>query len=124
MQLVTLLPLLLGTVLVGVAIGASNSTQNVMGGYSDNSTAGNTMSHMSTVSFSMRDNDISLSRVNCAEVNKAGWWFRDSACGLSNLNGRYLSGKHYANAKEGIYWHYFGVSYSLKRAEMKILSLD
>ena len=29
MQLATLLPLLLGTVLVGAAIGASNSTQNV-----------------------------------------------------------------------------------------------
>ena len=99
----------------------------VLGGYSANSTAGNAMSHLSTVSFSTRDNDndISLSRVNCAEVNKAGWWFRDSACGLSNLNGRYLSGKHYASTKEGIYWHYFGgVSYSLKKAEMKILSLD
>ena len=99
----------------------------VLNGYNDNSTAGDALSQVSAVSFSTsdNDNDISLTPVNCAELNKAGWWFKDSMCGLSNLNGQYLSGQHYKGAKEGIYWHYFGgPSYSLKRSEMKILGKD
>ena len=92
-----------------------------------NGTSGDTLSHVSGISFSTsdNDNDISLSRVNCAELYGSGWWFRDSACGLSNLNGRYLAGKHYEGAKQGIYWHYFrGVNYSLKFSEMKIRGED
>ena len=97
----------------------------LLGNY--NGTSGDTLSHVRGLSFSTsdNDNDISLSRVNCAEVYGGGWWFRDSACGLSNLNGRYLAGKHFEGAKQGIYWHYFrGDKYSLKFSEMKIRGED
>ena len=92
-----------------------------------NGTSGDTLSHVTGLSFSTsdNDNDISLSRVNCAALYGGGWWFRDSACGLSNLNGRYLAGKHFEGAKQGIYWHYFkGDNYSLKFSEMKIRGKD
>ena len=97
----------------------------LIGGY--NGTAGDTLSHVAGLSFSTRDNDNdgSLSRVNCAELYGGGWWFRDSACGVSNLNGRYLAGEHFEGAKQGIYWHYFrGEDYSLKFSEMKIKGED
>ena len=110
------------------AVGTSDTEYKlVLSGYNATSTAGDALSQVTAVSFSTsdNDNDMSLSRINCAKVNQAGWWFRDSGCGLSNLNGRYLSGGHYKSAKEGIFWHYFGgPSYSLKRTEMKILGAD
>ena len=110
------------------AVGTADTEYKlVLSGYDANSTAGDALSQGASVSFSTsdNDNDISLRLVNCAEINKAGWWFRDSTCGLSNLNGLYLSGRHNKRPKEGIYWHYFGgPSYSLKRAEMKILGRD
>ena len=110
------------------AVGTADTEYKlVLNGYNNKSTAGDALSQASLVSFSTsdNDNDISLVRVNCAQVNKAGWWFKDSMCGLSNLNGLYLSGHHNKGAKAGIYWHYFGgVYYSLRRSEMKILGKD
>ena len=109
------------------AVGTADTEYKlVLSGYDANSTAGDALSHGASVSFSTsdNDNDISLRPVNCAEKYKAGWWFRDSACGLSNLNGLYLSGST-NEPKEGIYWQNFrGAYYSLKRAEMKILGKD
>ena len=110
------------------AVGTADTDYKlVLNGYNDNSTAGDTLLYVSSVSFSTsdNDNDISLVHANCAKVNKAGWWFKDSKCGLFNLNGLYLSGRHYKGAKEDLYRHYFGgVSYSLKRTGMRILGKD
>ena len=110
------------------AVGTSDTEYKlVLSGYNATSTAGDALSQVTAVSFSTsdNDNDMSLSRINCTKVNQAGWWFRDSGYGLSNLNSCYLLGGHYKGAKEGIYWHYFeGPSYSLKRTEMKILGAD
>ena len=103
----------------------SHEYKLLLGNY--NGTSGDTLSHVTGLSFSTsdNDNDISLSRVNCAEVYGGGWWLRDSACGLSNLNGRYLAGKHFEGAKQGVYWHYFrGDKYSLKFSEMNIRGED
>ena len=77
------------------AVGTADTEYKlVLSGYDANSTAGDALSQGASVSFSTRDNDndISLRLVNRAEINKAGWWFRDSMCGLSNLNGLYLQG--------------------------------
>ncbi len=56
---------------------------------SNSGTTGDELSHQSNIPFSTydHDNDASFSR-NCAEDRHGGWWYQ--ACGLANLNGRYL----------------------------------
>ena len=65
-----------------------------------------------------QDNDLSVSTGYCAPRYKGGWWFNN--CHYAFLNGLYYNGSHF-NYHGGVMWyHWKGVSYSAKRAEMKI----
>jgi len=87
-------------------------------------TAGDSLSVHRGMAFSTkdRDNDNEHSSQardrHCARFYKGAWWYR--SCHHSNLNGRYLKGKHSSYA-DGVNWyHWKGYHYSVKRAEMKI----
>ena len=68
--------------------------------------------------FSTKDKDNDDYSGSCAQVYKGAWWY--SNCHGSNLNGRYLKGKHKSYA-DGVNWSSFrGHNYSLKRTEIKI----
>ena len=68
--------------------------------------------------FSTKDQDYDNFNLSCAVQFKGAWWYND--CHRSNLNGRYLGGRHDSFA-DGINWYTLtGYHYSLKRAEMKI----
>jgi len=93
-----------------------------LGSYSG--TAGDSLSVHRGMAFSTkdRDNDNEHSSQardrHCARFYKGAWWYR--SCHHSNLNGRYLKGKHSSYA-DGVNWyHWKGHHYSVKRAEMKI----
>lgn len=68
--------------------------------------------------FSTKDRDHDTWSKNCAVEFKGAWWYE--ACHSSNLNGRYLRGKHESPA-DGVNWGGFrGHHYSLKFTEMKM----
>ena len=68
--------------------------------------------------FSTKDKDYDQANDNCAQNFKGSWWY--SVCHTSNLNGSYLNGPHSSYA-DGNNWEAFrGISYSLKRTEMKV----
>jgi len=82
-------------------------------------TAGDSLSSHRGMAFSTkdRDNDAS-SGSSCSTSYKGAWWY--GSCHRSNLNGRYLKGKHSSYA-DGVNWYSWkGYYYSVKRAEMKI----
>ena len=83
-------------------------------------TAGDSFSYHNGMAFSTKDqdNDLSVSTGYCAPRYKGGWWFNN--CHYAFLNGLYYNGSHF-NYHGGVMWyHWKGVSYSAKRAEMKI----
>jgi len=64
-----------------------------------------------------QEND-AWSEGSCAVKYKGAYWY--GACHRSNLNGRYLRGRHTSWA-DGVNWgDWKGHSYSLKFTEMKI----
>ena len=68
--------------------------------------------------FSTKDRDNDIYGTSCAESFNGAWWY--TKCHSSNLNGKYLVGKHesYAN---GVNWQpWKGYHYSLKMVTMKI----
>jgi len=68
--------------------------------------------------FSTRDQDNDAAPGSCAVTYKGAWWYNN--CHASNLNGRYLRGRHTSDA-DGVNWfHWKGYSYSLRFTEMKI----
>ncbi|KAM9206466.1 LOW QUALITY PROTEIN: ficolin-2-like [Dugong dugon] len=80
--------------------------------------AGDSLTSHNSYSFSTKDQDNDLNPKNCAKMFQGAWWYSDFH--LSNLNGRYLGGKHesYAN---GINWRSRkGHDYSYKTSEMKL----
>ncbi|XP_007904930.1 angiopoietin-2b isoform X1 [Callorhinchus milii] len=87
-------------------------------GYSG--TAGRTSSLTpSGTRFSTRDEDNDECGCKCSQMASGGWWFQ--ACGPSNLNGMYYSGRMNAIRFNGIKWHYWkGTHYSLKSTTMMI----
>ena len=81
-------------------------------------TAGDSLSVHRGTAFSTKDRDNDKTGGNCATIFKGAWWY--THCHHSNLNGRYLKGKHSSYA-DGVNWlHWKGLHYSAKRAEMKI----
>ncbi len=81
-------------------------------------TAGDSLAHHRGAAFSTKDRDNDNNSNNCATTFKGAWWY--NSCVDVNLNGLYHHGKH-SNAYEGVIWyHWKGIYYSAKRAEMKI----
>ncbi|KAK2532918.1 Fgl1 [Columba guinea] len=69
--------------------------------------------------FSTRDRDNDNYEGNCAEEEKAGWWF--NRCHSANLNGLYYKGPYTAKTDNGIVWYtWHGWWYSLKSVVMKV----
>ncbi len=78
-----------------------------IGGYSG--TAGNALGYNNNRPFTTydRDND-NHGGSNCADNYQGAWWYY--ACGVSNLNGRYLGETGYSHT--GMYWYHW--KYSLQ----------
>ncbi|XP_013035371.2 fibrinogen-like protein 1 isoform X2 [Anser cygnoides] len=73
--------------------------------------------------FSTRDRDNDNYEGNCAEEEKAGWWF--NRCHSANLNGLYYKGPYTAKTDNGIVWYtWHGWWYSLKSVVMKVRPAD
>ncbi|XP_025889398.1 fibrinogen-like protein 1 isoform X1 [Nothoprocta perdicaria] len=69
--------------------------------------------------FSTRDRDNDNYEGNCAEEEKAGWWF--NRCHSANLNGLYYRGPYAAGTDNGVVWYtWHGWWYSLKSVAMKV----
>ncbi|KAM4709763.1 fibrinogen-like protein 1 [Discoglossus pictus] len=69
--------------------------------------------------FSTMDRDNDNYEGNCAEEDKAGWWY--NRCHSTNLNGLYYKGPYTANTDDGIVWYtWHGWWYSLKYVAMKV----
>uniref|UniRef100_A0A8D2LVL4 Fibrinogen-like protein 1 n=1 Tax=Varanus komodoensis TaxID=61221 RepID=A0A8D2LVL4_VARKO len=69
--------------------------------------------------FSTKDRDNDNYENNCAEEDKAGWWF--NRCHSANLNGLYYNGPYSATTDNGIVWYtWHGWWYSLKSVVMKV----
>ncbi|XP_073233519.1 microfibril-associated glycoprotein 4-like [Porites lutea] len=87
-------------------------------------TAGDSLTtkhHNMPFSTKDQDNDQDPGK-SCAISYKGAWWY--NKCHESNLNGRYLNGKHSSTAN-GVNWlHWKGHYYSAKRAEMKIKPVE
>ena len=85
-------------------------------------TAGDSFSYHDGQSFTTKDRDNDLGGgLNCGEVCKGGWWYKD--CWYSNLNGYYRRGTYQFGkvCYDGVSWFgWKGSDYSLKRTEMKI----
>ena len=81
-------------------------------------TAGDSFSIANRMGFTTKDKDNDTAVINCAIMHHGAWWY--GRCHSSNLNGKYMKGKHdsYAN---GVNWRTFrGYQYSLKRTEIKV----
>ncbi|XP_072448387.1 angiopoietin-related protein 3-like [Chiloscyllium punctatum] len=80
------------------------------------------LSDCKEIPFSTKDRDNDLhADINCAEQHSGGWWF--SACGESNLNGKYLRSKinRRTDRKKGIFWKTWkGNYYSFKSTQLMV----
>ena len=86
-------------------------------------TAGDSMTrgHHNGSPFSTYDQDNDPWSSSCAVEFEGAWWYKD--CHYSNLNGRYLKGRHTSRA-DGVNWyHWKGYHYSLKFTEMKVRAI-
>uniref|UniRef100_A0ABM5GIF3 Fibrinogen-like protein 1 n=1 Tax=Pogona vitticeps TaxID=103695 RepID=A0ABM5GIF3_9SAUR len=73
--------------------------------------------------FSTKDRDNDNYEENCAEEDRAGWWF--NRCHSANLNGLYYNGPYSATTDNGIVWFtWHGWWYSLKSVVMKVRPSD
>ncbi|TDH04962.1 hypothetical protein EPR50_G00137990 [Perca flavescens] len=79
---------------------------------------------LSGMQFSTRDQDNDrYLQGNCAQENKAGWWF--NRCHAANLNGKfYRTGKYKGQYDNGVVWGTWkGLWYSLRHTTMKVRPL-
>ncbi|KAI0231692.1 Ficolin-1 [Lamellibrachia satsuma] len=82
-----------------------------------NGTAGNALARQAG-GFSTKDRDNDVHHQHCAQRYKGAWWYK--GCLHSNLNAQYLDGAHTTFAS-GVNWHqWHGLTYSLKKVEMKL----
>ena len=72
--------------------------------------------NLNNMAFSTKDRDNDRASGNCAVSNTGAWWYNN--CHYSNLNGKYL-GKNSYNW-QGVLWHTFRHTLSLKFTEMKL----
>ena len=91
-----------------------------VGSYSGTAGDSITGSHnLNNMAFTTKDRDNDRhGGTNCAVVYAGAWWY--NSCHQSNLNGKYLGEKH---SGQGVVWHNFRSSLSLKFAEMKLRPL-
>ena len=81
--------------------------------------AGNSLQFNVDTMFSTTDKNHSGSRIPCAQLYYGGWWFTRN-CGMSNLNGMYMSNPVTRQVSDGIIWvSWKGIFYSLKKTTMK-----
>ena len=87
-------------------------------------TAGDSFSYHRGADFSTKDEDNDGgANTNCAQIHQGAWWYKE--CHHSNLNGRYLNGKHSDSHADGVNWKAWkGHYYSVKRAEMKLKPIN
>ena len=96
----------------------NENTQYQLYVYGYKGSGGDSLSYHNGMKFSTKDRDNDKTKGNCAVRYKGAWWYR--GCHYSNLNGRYLIGKHKSYA-DGVNWKTFrGHHYSLKTTEMQI----
>ena len=80
-------------------------------------TAGDSLTVHHNIPFSTKDQDNDRnSGISCA-ISYEG-------CHASNLNGRYLNGRHFSYANGVNWYHWKRHLYSAKRAEMKIKPVE
>jgi hypothetical protein len=80
--------------------------------------SGDSMAFHNGRKFSAKDKDVDVSKKNCAQTYKGGWWY--AACHNANLNGLYLKGEH-TSYGDGVNWdHLKGCYYSLKGTTMMV----
>ena len=81
--------------------------------------AGDSLTAHNGHKFSTKDQDNDISAISCAQVRNGAWWY--FTCSDSNLNGGYLRGQKLSDNTAVVAWSSWrGMSYSLKRTEMKI----
>ncbi|CAH3141887.1 unnamed protein product [Porites lobata] len=82
-------------------------------------TAGDSLNIHRNMKFSTKDQKNNNHKNDCANKFEGAWWYSNSDCHHSNLNGRYLKGPH-PTLGNGVNWRdWKDFRYSLKRAEMK-----
>ena len=85
--------------------------------------AGNSLEFNTNTMFSTTDRNHSGSRIPCAQLYYGGWWFTWN-CGMSNLNGMYMSSPVTRQVSDGIIWvSWRGIFYSLKKTTMKFRAI-
>ena len=92
-----------------------------LSGYDATSTAGDSLSTHNNQPFSTKDHVNDASAVHCAQIYKAGWWYKD--CHDSNLNGIWYNNGDLAdpNVPDGIMWeHWLGNYESVKTSVMAV----
>ena len=82
-------------------------------------TAGDSLGYNNGTKFTTKDVDNDgASWGNCAQNYHGAWWFH--ICSQAHLNGEYVRG-HQNQHWKGILWYHFkGLRYSYKVAEMKV----
>ncbi|XP_038044307.1 ficolin-1-B-like [Patiria miniata] len=100
----------------GFRVGSETDNYRLYLGNFTGGDAGDSLSTHGGSSFSTSDSD--LSGGACPSFRGGAWWY-PRLCGDSNLNGRYLAGVH-TEFGEGVMWRAWrGLTYSLRRTELK-----
>ena len=93
----------------------------IISDYDTTSTAGDSLTSHNNQPFSTTDRDNDPSVFHCAQLYKAGWWYKD--CHDSNLNGIWYDDGNLANPSvpDGIMWeHWLGDFESVKTSVMAV----
>ncbi|XP_018615368.1 angiopoietin-2b isoform X1 [Scleropages formosus] len=98
--------------------GEENNYRLHVRGFSGTAGRTSSLAH-SGIPFSTKDRDNDRCTCNCSQMASGGWWFE--ACGPSNLNGIYYSGKSSILRLNGIKWYYWkGLSLKITTTTMMV----